>query len=201
VYETLNTGRNVANEPAIKATGNKTVSNGTITVSISGCSNTSAFKLDLIPSGTSETSTPSTSVSSTPPTSKSPTQSTTLLPTTSIVSPSPVQSGNQKCVVNYNIQNDWGTGATVLVTIKNNSTNAINEWSLVWKFTGNQVINNLWNGKYTASGSTITVKNENWNANIPANGSLSFGFNMSYSGVNDKPTTFTLNGVACSSGD
>lgn len=99
---------------------------------------------------------------------------------------------------NYSVdysQNDWGTGATVNVTITNNDSTAINGWTLGWSFPGNQKITNMWNASYTQSGASVTATNLSYNSTIPANGGkVSFGFNLSYSGTNAKPAGFTLNG-------
>ncbi len=101
--------------------------------------------------------------------------------------------------VNYTVNNDWGAGATCTVTVKNNSATAVNGWTLVWTFAGNQTLTQIWNAAYTASGETITVTNASFNNVIGANGGTqSFGFNLSYSGSNAKPASFTLNGTACS---
>ncbi len=101
--------------------------------------------------------------------------------------------------VNYNVSNDWGAGATVTVTIKNNSAAALSSWSLVWTFAGNQAITQIWSASQTTSGETVTAVNLSYNGAIGANGgTLAFGFNLSYSGSNAKPTAFTLNGTACS---
>lgn len=95
--------------------------------------------------------------------------------------------------VDYAIQNDWGSGATISVTIKNTGTSAINGWTLGWTFNGNQKIVNMWNASYTQNGTSITAKNMEYNSSIPANGTVSFGFGISYTGTNAKPTNFTLN--------
>ncbi len=101
--------------------------------------------------------------------------------------------------VNYAVNNDWGAGATVTVTIKNNSTTAVNGWTLVWTYAGNQAITQIWNATQTSSGETITVNSLSYSGTIGANGGTqSFGFNLSYSGTNAKPAAFTLNGTACS---
>jgi len=100
--------------------------------------------------------------------------------------------------ITYNIQNDWGNGATVSVSIKNTDTTAINGWILSWTFPENQKINNMWNADYSQSASNVTVKSMAWNSVIPVNGSVSFGFNLSYSGTNNKPSNFTLNGSSSS---
>lgn len=112
------------------------------------------------------------------------------------LNPSPSGMVTSNYVVSYNM-NDWGSGATVNVTVKNNSMNTINGWTVKWAFPGNQKIVNMWNGTYTQSGTAVTVKNMDYNAIIPAGGSITFGFNISYSGSNVKPNTFTLNGTTC----
>ncbi len=100
--------------------------------------------------------------------------------------------------VNYTVNNDWGAGATCTVTIKNNSATALSSWSLVWTFAGNQAITQIWSASQTTSGETVTAVNLSYNGTIGANGGTqSFGFNLSYSGSNAKPTSFTLNGTAC----
>lgn len=95
-------------------------------------------------------------------------------------------------VVDYVIQSDWGNGATINVTLKNNGP-AITGWILGWTFSGNQTITNLWNGTYTQNGASVSVRNANYNASISTGGSVSFGFNLNYSGTNAAPTGFTVN--------
>lgn len=132
--------------------------------------------------------------SSGPTPTVTPTVTPTITPTvTPTVTPTPPVNG---VTVTYAIQNDWGNGATVNVTIKNNGTSAINGWQLAWAFPGNQKITNLWNGSYTQNGANVTVTNLSYNNVIPAGGgTVNFGFNISYSGSNTKPTSFTLNGT------
>lgn len=144
---------------------------------------------------TGVTPTPTPTVTPTitiPPTTIPPTVTPTVTPT---ITPSPSQPAGG-CAVNYSM-NGWHNGATVSVTIKNNGTTTINNWELKFNFPGNQQITNLWCGKYTQSGSVVTVTNEAWNGTIPPGGTVNFGFNLSFSGTNDKPTGFTLNGSPC----
>jgi serine protease AprX len=102
------------------------------------------------------------------------------------------------CAVTYAIPGDWGSGFTASVTITNTGSTAINGWTLTWTFPGNQQITNLWNGTYTQSGTSVSVKNASYNATIAANGgTVNLGFNANYSGTNAKPTSFALNGVTC----
>jgi lysophospholipase L1-like esterase len=143
--------------------------------------------------GTTPTPTPTLNPSPTPTPTVGPTVSPTVGPTVS-PTPTPTVSGNY--AVAYSM-NDWGNGATVSITIKNNSTAAVNGWTLNWTFSGNQKITNMWNATYTQNGASVSTKNVGYNGAIPAGGSVNFGFNISYSGSNTKPSGFTLNGSAC----
>jgi lysophospholipase L1-like esterase len=137
--------------------------------------------------------TPTPTLNPSPSPSPSPIVSPTVGPTVS-PTPTPTVSGNY--AVAYSM-NDWGSGATVSITIKNNSTAAINGWTLNWTFSGNQKVTNMWNATYTQNGAGVSVKNVGYNGSIPAGGSATFGFNISYSGSNAKPIEFILNGSVC----
>jgi hypothetical protein len=129
----------------------------------------------------------STSVTGTPTRTPTRTNTPTITPT-----------GGATCAVAYTNQNDWGSGFTANVVITNNGTTAINGWTLIWTFPGNQTITNLWNATYTQTGTAVSVTSLGYNNIIAANGgSVSFGFNANYGGTNTKPAAFVLNGVTC----
>ena len=100
------------------------------------------------------------------------------------------------CRVNYVITNQWpgGFGANVDVT---NLGDAVNGWQLTWNFTAGQGITQAWNVVTTQSGTAVTATNVSYNAAIGTGGSVSFGFNGSWSGSNPTPVSFALNGVTC----
>ncbi|MEU9568742.1 glycoside hydrolase family 6 protein [Streptomyces massasporeus] len=100
------------------------------------------------------------------------------------------------CTVDYKIQNQWSTGFTAAVTVTNNSA-AKSSWSLKWSYAGNQQVTSGWNAKISQSGVAVTAANETYNAQLATGGSVSFGFQGSYSGSNAIPATFTLDGVTC----
>jgi len=131
----------------------------------------------IVPTNTSVS--PNTPTATTVPTS-------TNIPTSSSV-PADAYS------VTYNVANDWGSGATVNVTIKNNTSSVKNGWTVSWTFPNDQKITNMWNADYTQSGAKVSASNTDWNGDIPVNGSVSFGFNITYSGSNISPTNFTVN--------
>ncbi|MCX7683077.1 MAG: cellulose binding domain-containing protein, partial [Anaerolineae bacterium] len=110
----------------------------------------------------------------------------------------PAWGQSSSCGVQYQVQNDWGTGATVNVVIYNYSGSPVNGWTLTWTFPGNQQITNIWSAVHTQNGQNVAATNVDYNATIPANGgSVNFGFNLSYSGTNGTPSSFVLNGQAC----
>jgi cellulose 1,4-beta-cellobiosidase len=114
--------------------------------------------------------------------------------TLAIATPS-AASAAAGCEVDYQV-NDWGSGFTASVEITNLG-DAVNGWTLGWEFAGNQRISNLWNGTHTQSGQAVEVTDGGHNASIASTGSVTFGFNASYTGSNAAPTEFTLNGVVC----
>ncbi|MDS0526292.1 cellulose-binding domain-containing protein [Clostridium sp. SHJSY1] len=100
--------------------------------------------------------------------------------------------------ITYEVSPDWGSGATIHLTIKNNSSTPINGWKLSWTLPNNQSITDMWNGTYTKSGSTINVTSDNYHNYIAANGGTqTLVYNINYIGSNTKPTNFMLNGTPC----
>jgi cellulase/cellobiase CelA1 len=115
--------------------------------------------------------------------------------TPSVPTNTPTTGGS--CKVMYTIANQWNTGFTADVTIKNTGSSTVNGWTLTWTFPNNQQITNAWNTTTTQNGQNVSASNVDWNRNISSGGTASFGFQASYSGSNAKPTNFKLNGVSC----
>ena len=102
------------------------------------------------------------------------------------------------CSVDYDDSNDWGSGFVAEVKVTNEGSDPIQNWQVGWTFPGNQQITNGWNGVFSQSGANVTVRYPDWNPNIAPGATISFGFQGTYSGSNDAPTSFTVNGVTCS---
>ncbi|KAB8139699.1 family 43 glycosylhydrolase [Chloroflexia bacterium SDU3-3] len=122
---------------------------------------------------------------------------TPAAPTATPAGPTSTPVASAGCQVTY-VLNQWGTGFTAEVTVKNTSASAISGWSLAWAFGGNQQVTSAWNATVAQTGASVTASNMSYNASIPAGGSTSFGFQGSYSGTNSVPASFSLNGTACS---
>ena len=100
------------------------------------------------------------------------------------------------CSVTYAVSSQWpgGFGANVTVT---NLGDPVTAWHLTWNFTAGQTVTQLWNGSFTQSGTQVTVTNASWNGAIATGANAQFGFNGAFTSSNPAPTSFALNGVAC----
>ncbi|KOV96366.1 glycoside hydrolase family 48 protein [Streptomyces sp. NRRL B-3648] len=110
--------------------------------------------------------------------------------------PTPAQAAGVQCSVDYRT-NDWGSGFTADLTITNRGTDAIDGWTLSYGYTGNQKLSNGWNGTWSQSGQTVTVRNASYNGTIAAGAAISTGAQFTYSGANTAPVSFTVNGSVC----
>ena len=103
------------------------------------------------------------------------------------------------CQVTYTVPSQWPGGFTANVAITNTGP-PVSSWSLTWNFGAGQTISQIWNANRTQNGAQVTATNLSYNATIPTNGTVSFGFNGTWNGSNPVPTAFTLNGMACDGG-
>lgn len=141
------------------------------------------------------TATPGKTPTVTPPPTATPGKTPTVPPPTPTPGSTPtVTSGGYK--VSYVVQSQWSVGFTANIVITNNSSTAINGWTLKFSFANGQQVTQGWNGNFSQQTNQVTVQSESYNGSLAANGgSTSLGFNGSWTGSNTNPTAFTLNGV------
>ncbi|MEU3644635.1 lytic polysaccharide monooxygenase [Lentzea sp. NPDC034063] len=101
------------------------------------------------------------------------------------------------CSVAYTRPSTWNGGFTANVTVSNSGTSAISAWQLVWAFPSGQQLSQAWSSTVTVASGQATAKGVSYNADIPAGGSVTFGFNATTTSTPADPTSFTLNGSAC----
>ncbi|ATE57099.1 glycosyl hydrolase family 18 protein [Actinosynnema pretiosum] len=111
----------------------------------------------------------------------------------------PSASGAGGVSATFTKGSDWGTGYEGKYTIKNGSTSALSSWTVEFDLPANHRVTSLWDGSHTTSGQRTTVKGT-WNGALPAGGTASFGFNVSYTGAYTGPTNCKLNGASCDAG-
>ncbi|MFI7078777.1 glycoside hydrolase family 6 protein [Micromonospora sp. NPDC049903] len=139
-----------------------------------------------IAAGPPPTTTPPTT---TPPTTTPP---TTPPPTT----PPPSNPPAGSCAVTFN-PNTWAGGFTAEIRVTNRSV-ALTGWTLAFNAGSGVRLSNGWNGTWSQSGDRIEVRNVAYNGSVPVGGTISVGFQGTYSGSSlPTPGPFTLNGGTC----
>jgi hypothetical protein len=110
---------------------------------------------------------------------------------------STVTTGGGSCHIAYTNNSQWPGGFTAQVVIGNTSSSAISSWTLNFTFPGDQHITSDFNGTASQSGENATLTNASYNGSIAAGGSVTVGFQGTWTNSNAAPTSFTLNGAAC----
>ena len=100
--------------------------------------------------------------------------------------------------------NTWESGGkycgTIELKITNKTGSALSGWTVSFTVPGGFEIVNGWNGKYSVSGTTVTVKNESYNGDLANGASVQTGFQYSCSSKFTPPSNITINGNPAGSG-
>ena len=107
------------------------------------------------------------------------------------------------CQVTYTKSWEGGNGFGANGIITNNGPAITNGWTLLVNFPNGQRLQNGWPVAFTqpAGSAVLTIaSNAAWNQSIGSGGTFTAGFNGTFSGTNNIPTVFTLNGTACNGG-
>ncbi len=102
------------------------------------------------------------------------------------------------CAVEFDTASDWGNGQVPSVTLRNTGSAPINGWSVSWTESNDVTLTNSWNATLAKSGRAFVATPVGFNATVPANGSVSFGMQFSYSGAKPLPLGLTWSGRNCS---
>jgi hypothetical protein len=89
--------------------------------------------------------------------------------------PTATTAADLGCAARYEVTNSWPGGYQVQVTVHNDRTADLPGWTVRWTLPSGHRITGLWNGNYTVEGSTVTVRNADWNAKLAANATTTFG--------------------------
>ena len=146
------------------------VSEGTATSSVaSSTSTSSSSKSSITSSPSSRSSVASSSIRS------SSSSSISSIPRSSSLSSSSSSTANSNANCSYVVTNDWGSGYTASIRIKNNGTSAINGWSVSWNYSDASRITNSWNANLSGS-NPYTATGLSWNSIIQPGQTAEFGF-------------------------
>ncbi|MES5816411.1 endo-1,4-beta-xylanase [Streptomyces sp. RG80] len=91
------------------------------------------------------------------------------------------------CAASYSVTSQWNTGFTGQVKIACSGA-ALSSWKVNWMYGAGQQITQAWNATCTQSGAAVSCANASYNGTVPDGGSVTFGFNASWSGSNPVPS-------------
>jgi hypothetical protein len=102
--------------------------------------------------------------------------------------------------VSYSLAGSWPGGFQGGVTITNNSSTAVDGWTLTWTWpSSGESITQMWDASYTQTGTAVSATNASYDATIGASGgTVTFGFLANDTGQTTAPAAFYLNGNVCS---
>jgi endo-1,4-beta-xylanase len=90
------------------------------------------------------------------------------------------------CSATYSVTSQWNAGFTGQVTIACSGA-SLSSWRASWTYGAGQQLTQAWNATCTQSGAAVTCANATYNGTVPDGGSVTFGFNASWSGGNPEP--------------
>ncbi|MFE9675954.1 endo-1,4-beta-xylanase [Streptomyces sp. NPDC006259] len=90
------------------------------------------------------------------------------------------------CTAAYSVTSQWNTGFTGQVRIACSGA-ALASWKASWSFGAGQRVTQAWNAICVQTGAAVTCSNASYNGTVPDGGSVTFGFNGSWSGSNPVP--------------
>lgn len=91
------------------------------------------------------------------------------------------------CSAAYSVGSQWNTGFTGQVTVSCSGA-SLSSWKVNWTYGAGQQITQAWNAVCTQSGAAVSCANASYNGTVPDGGSVTFGFNASWSGSNPVPS-------------
>ncbi|MFD4555544.1 endo-1,4-beta-xylanase [Streptomyces sp. NPDC058469] len=93
---------------------------------------------------------------------------------------------NGACSAAYGVTSQWNAGFTGQVTIACSGA-SLSSWKASWTYGAGQQLTQAWNATCTQSGTAVSCANATYNGTVPDGGSVTFGFNASWSGSNPVP--------------
>ena len=104
-------------------------------------------------------------------------------------------AGSLTATLSYD--SDWGTGYQAKYTVLNGTSSTVTSWKVEFDLPSGSTLGSYWDALMSQSGSHVTATNREYNGNLAAGASASFGFIVSGSG---KPSGCKINGAACGGG-
>ncbi|WP_432510318.1 GH12 family glycosyl hydrolase domain-containing protein [Kineococcus sp. SYSU DK001] len=129
---------------------------------------------------------PTATTTPTAPATGTPTAAPTATAVPTVTRSTRPTSGRPVCSAVPRTEAAWDGGAVQTVTVTN-GTDARTGWTAVATLPAGQTVTNLWNGSWTQSGRTLTVRNLPYNGSLAAGGTTTFGYQLAATGSTAVP--------------
>jgi pectin methylesterase-like acyl-CoA thioesterase len=117
----------------------------------------------------------------------------------SVVGVTPAQAATS-FTVTYTVAPEW-PGVFVANVAFKNTGDAVSGWTVNWAFPASgQAVTSAWGTTVSQSGLAVTATNAGYNGAVAPGGTVSFGFQGTFTGSNPVPTGFTVNGSSTGGG-
>lgn len=100
------------------------------------------------------------------------------------------------CSATYTVTSQWAGGFVASVGVTNLAA-SVNGWTVTWSFGSDQRVSSAWNATVAQTGTQVTATNLGYNGTISTGATATFGLQGTFTSGNPVPTSFALNGVAC----
>lgn len=98
------------------------------------------------------------------------------------------------CTATFAVTNTWPGGYQAQITVTNPTTAPMYKWTVGWVLDNGESVVSAWNGTLSQSGSLATMKSADWNSQLAAGGSTTFGFV-----ANETAAPTTPSSISCTS--
>ena len=95
-------------------------------------------------------------------------------------------STSEGAVCEYVVSNEWDGGFVAEIRILNTGTEAINGWEVEWAYSNDTDVSSAWSANLSGD-NPYAATAMNWNAVIEPGEQVSFGFQGTFSGQNERP--------------
>ncbi|MDO8189120.1 cellulose binding domain-containing protein [Conexibacter sp. JD483] len=112
--------------------------------------------------------------------------------------PPPQPSGGVTAALT--LRDDWGSGFTADMTIRNRTSAPLSGWQLELQLPAGVSVSGVWSAKAPLGGGVVSFTPEEWTRTVPAGGAVSFGFQTTAPGRFSGLLGCSLNGRACDDG-
>jgi endoglucanase len=113
------------------------------------------------------------------------------------IQPSPDSGQKKFCTTNFRIFSDWSTGFVADFHVTNDGAGLVDGWTVSWSVSGDQKVRDVWNARFTQTGTTVSVTDAGWNSKLPEKSTTYFGMVADYTGAKPEISNVKLNGFPC----